>query len=188
VGASAAWWLLGPLHTVFVVGLSAAAAAGVYWLLVHAPDTSPAPVRWPILSRSLVGATGVSLGMIGLGMLTGPSSQVLLALLLVAGPDTRRRLQQLFRPSESPPLSPLLPVVGLLTTEQLCTSWSASFDAVQGTTDPRRLGVLAGLRRDYLDEMERRDPEGFEAWLALHARAGDDPRPHLSLERGPSGA
>lgn len=188
LGGSAAWWLLEPSQTLFVVGVSAAAAAGAYWLLVHAPHTSPTSIRWPVLGRSLVGAIGVSLGMIGLHMLAGPSGPVLLALLLLAGPNTRRLLLQLFHPPKGPDHSLPLPAVGTLTTDQLCRFWSASFDAVKGATDPRRLGVLAGLRRDYLDEMERRDPEGFEVWLALHARAGDDPRPHLPLEGGPSGA
>jgi hypothetical protein len=126
--------------------------------------------------------------MVGLGRLAGPSGPVLLALLLLAGPDTRRLLRQLFRPAADPARPPPLAAVATLTTEQLCTSWRTSFDAVTGATDPHRLGTLAGLRRSYLDEMERRDPEGFEVWLALHARAGDDPRPHLPLEGGQSGA
>lgn len=45
--------------------------------------------------------------------------------------------------------------------------------------DHAAIGRLAQARRTYLDELERRCPAGFVAWLASGARAAGDPRRHL---------
>ena len=43
---------------------------------------------------------------------------------------------------------------------------------------------VVGIRAIYLDEIERRRPDAFQAWLAAGARASQDPRRYLG--RGPS--
>ena len=50
-------------------------------------------------------------------------------------------------------------------------------------TEEARMRVV-GIRAIYLDEIERRHPDAFQAWLAAGARASQDPRRYLG--RGPS--
>ena len=59
-----------------------------------------------------------------------------------------------------------------LSAAELCLAWRRSF------TELRRLdhwSATIDVRRAYLDELERRDPEKFAAWLASGPRAASDP-------------
>ncbi|WP_406047476.1 hypothetical protein [Kribbella sp. NBC_00889] len=63
----------------------------------------------------------------------------------------------------------------LVLLAQLCLAWRRSFKQLQSSTGRElRLGV-ADVRRAYLDELERRQPEAFAAWLASGPRAAGDP-------------
>ncbi|MEV0802426.1 hypothetical protein AB0I34_32335 [Kribbella sp. NPDC050281] len=67
------------------------------------------------------------------------------------------------------------PTLRDLTDEELCLAWRRSFKQLQSSTGRElRLGV-ADVRRAYLDELERRQPEAFAAWLASGPRAAGDP-------------
>lgn len=79
-----------------------------------------------------------------------------------------QQLQQLQRP------------LSQLSTAELCQRWQASYPAMPGRLHPAQHAVLAGRRQGLLDELERRDPAGVAAWLAAGARAGSDPRRHLT--------
>ena len=46
---------------------------------------------------------------------------------------------------------------------------------------------LVMLRQEYLDEMERRDAQGFHEWLEV-ARGADDPEVFLNERPGDDGA
>ena len=185
LGVACSLWLLGPAAVLMLAGVTGAAAAGTYWLLVHAPEGATVPVRWGTMLRILFGAAGFSLALVGLGQLAGGIGSVVLMVLVFASPDVPAFVRRLLGPRGGAGRDCRTPPVGSLTTEQLCSAWQASFEAVSGSGDAERMTALSGLRRDYLDELERRDPGGFDLWMALHAHPGDDPRPHLSLEGGP---
>ena len=69
----------------------------------------------------------------------------------------------------------------------LCRAWRQSFAQLRaargGTGHPVTVGVTVGViveqRRQYLDELQRRCPDGLADWLASGARASDDPLPFL---------
>lgn len=70
-----------------------------------------------------------------------------------------------------------------LTLTELCWGWRASFTALD-RADPlveyRRWAALVAVRRCYLDEIARRDPEGLARWLYAGARPASDPTRYLS--------
>jgi hypothetical protein len=67
------------------------------------------------------------------------------------------------------------------TDEDLCRAWCASYRALQGAASRRTFLRVVGEREGHLDEMERRNPAAFSAWLASGATASDNPLPYLSL-------
>ena len=70
--------------------------------------------------------------------------------------------------------------VSALSTSELCLAWRRSYlELLRATDDPTRQRVVR-LRREYLDELERRDREGFARWLGSGARAGSDPQRYLA--------
>lgn len=70
--------------------------------------------------------------------------------------------------------------VHALDDQQLCLSWSESFVALKlARTRDERL-ELVNLRQAYLDELESRNPAGFESWL--RSRAMPIGNPHSFLE------
>ena len=62
-----------------------------------------------------------------------------------------------------------------LDIDGLCWAWRRSYLALGDVRAPQaHLGVVI-LRQMYLDEMERRDPDGFRAWIESGARAAGSP-------------
>jgi hypothetical protein len=64
-----------------------------------------------------------------------------------------------------------------VSTEQLCREWLDSYAALNSAP-------TSGARQRCLDELERRDPAGLQAWLASSASAGRDPRRYLTDSDG----
>lgn len=62
-----------------------------------------------------------------------------------------------------------------LDASQLCWRWRTSFTALQRTVGPAARLSLIQTRAAVLDEMARRDPQGFRRWLNDGARAASDP-------------
>jgi hypothetical protein len=74
--------------------------------------------------------------------------------------------------------------VRLLNNHDLCHAWRCSFVALEDAASPvERIRVVL-LRQRYLDEMDRRDPDAFGAWLASGARAAGGPDRFLTDEPG----
>jgi hypothetical protein len=74
-----------------------------------------------------------------------------------------------------------------LTDEDLCVAWRASYLQLKrvqrvGCT-PEAVAELTLTRALYLNELERRHPEGFSAWLASEPRAPSDPIGYLRRRR-----
>ncbi|SDD08616.1 hypothetical protein [Actinokineospora iranica] len=68
---------------------------------------------------------------------------------------------------------------GRLSTPDLCARWNAGLDALRTAATPAEAAAILRDRQRCLDELERRDPDGFRRWLAT---PGADPatvlRPH----------
>ncbi len=98
-----------------------------------------------------------------------------------------------FRPRPAPSAPPAAPVVvaeapevaagtGVtdLSTAELCLAWRRSYgELLRAPDEPARRRVVRS-RRVYLDELERRDREGFARWLGSGARASGDPQRYLA--------
>lgn len=63
--------------------------------------------------------------------------------------------------------------------EELCWAWRVSYVALQHATSPAARLRAVQTRQEYLDELERRNPEGLTAWLYSGARAAGDPRRYI---------
>jgi hypothetical protein len=72
------------------------------------------------------------------------------------------------------------PVVRSLSDQELCSSWRVSYTFVLSVSASVTGVELVNLRQAYLDELERRNPRGVQAWLANGARAAGDPTRHLA--------
>jgi len=62
-----------------------------------------------------------------------------------------------------------------LSTPQLCLTWRSSYLRLHRATSCPAAAELVLLRQRVLDELERRDPAGFDRWLSTGARAASDP-------------
>ena len=77
----------------------------------------------------------------------------------------------------------------LLTDVELCQAWRISSRAIaQPGTSPAQQAHLVAARHRYLDEFERRDPAGFQQWLAAGPQPDGDPSQHVraTAEQPPS--
>jgi hypothetical protein len=131
-------------------------------------------------------------GLVAVLRLTG----LFLLLLAVAGhPVVRRRLRSsppepvLTAPTtaETEPVSlDTLPRDALsdLEDEALCQAWRRSFRLLETTAGAEERASLAELRGRYLDELDRRHPDGVSRWLASGARAAGNPLPFLADSDG----
>ncbi|MET7279793.1 hypothetical protein ABZS29_16275 [Kribbella sp. NPDC005582] len=59
-----------------------------------------------------------------------------------------------------------------LSAAELCLAWRRSFPEL---SRPDHWSATIDVRRAYLDELERRYPDDFAAWLASGPRAASDP-------------
>jgi hypothetical protein len=66
-----------------------------------------------------------------------------------------------------------------LSIEELCTAWTQGCLDLRGATPAQALRFVEA-RQYYLDELERRDPDGLRAWLATAASASGSPRRFIS--------
>jgi hypothetical protein len=69
----------------------------------------------------------------------------------------------------------LLPPVPDLSTAALGREWLLSTAALAARLDPVAREAVVRRRQETLDELERRDPEGFARWLAAGPLPGSDP-------------
>ena len=70
-----------------------------------------------------------------------------------------------------------------LSTPELCLAWRRSYFALLDVpAGPGRCEIVR-FRERLLDEIERRDRDGFTRWLEAGARAGSDPSRYLTTDR-----
>ncbi|ADB75561.1 hypothetical protein [Geodermatophilus obscurus] len=190
------WWasllgalahgLLGALRHLSVAGLlliggGMAAQGTVYGWLVWGGGAAPhlrtrtlgAALSYPVLTLSVF----------GLALIQGWGSLVIAAALCLAGLPLRYRARSCAAregPVAAQAREPVGPPATILTedlgTAELCRAWQITSAALQRVAHPRPVQMLVELRVEYLDELERRDPQGLTRWLA-EAPAATDPTP-----------
>ena len=70
-----------------------------------------------------------------------------------------------------------------MSLDELCRAWRASYPELRRCGDVRRQVEVVQARRQYPDELERRDPVAFALWLRSGARAASDPGKYLTGDR-----
>jgi len=76
---------------------------------------------------------------------------------------------------------PLVSALDSLSTPALCAEWQRSYHALRDAPDDVAHHHVSELRRRYLDELHRRDPDGIARWLGADSRpASTSPRRHLT--------
>ena len=90
-------------------------------------------------------------------------------------PDGRRPS----RPHGVPPVGRLPAPVWTLTTPALGQEWLSTTAALAGRLEPTARQSLVDRRGETLDELERRDPDGFARWLAVGPARGSDPSDYV---------
>lgn len=67
------------------------------------------------------------------------------------------------------------PATRAVPLAELCRQWRLSCARLQRVRDAAELDLLTALRAAYLDEFERRDPEGFRSWTRHDTAGRSDP-------------
>jgi hypothetical protein len=87
-------------------------------------------------------------------------------------------------PTWAPPQLP--PDLDVLSTEELCEAWCASYFVLKDRSsrgDTKAALATVTERQSYLDELARRNASGLTAWLASGARVASNPLPYLTGNR-----
>jgi hypothetical protein len=192
VPATVGWWLAGWLVAVSL------------WVCLW-PDKRP--IRWRVvLLRSLPWPT-VPLAAGGLVMSLGVVSALLVTAAGLAAAwevgwldgrarggrstrATRRRGRAaraggnatsvaVISPRIVDPVEAVLEVPDELTDSDLCMAWRSSYVALDRAVDPSEKLRAVRIREVLLDELERRDAPGLEAWFRSGARAAGWPDRYL---------
>jgi hypothetical protein len=160
---------------------------------------APTPARTSALEaavRAAGAAVGILLVVAGLSTVAGGVAATLAVLAAVAvvvvrivrrrGPmsgagattkDRRRPIAaDVLRFPEPPPTAPAgLPSVRTLTTRALGDEWLRTTTVLGSRLTPSVRAALVLRREQVLDELERRDADGFALWFAAGPYAGSDP-------------
>lgn len=96
-------------------------------------------------------------------------------------PETEAGIEHV--PPGSGPSSASLRATADLSDVELCQAWRISYLFLSRSVDPGAMYRMTLQRQEYLNEIERRYPEGCARWLASGARAASDPRPFLGVDK-----
>ena len=161
----------------------------------------------PVLRAGRIGPAAALLvvGSVGIVRLLGaPGFMVVLAAALTCPALLRPALQRLrtqvpaapilemldpVAPGPSPvrevaPPAPATASFGDLETDELILAWRLSFTMLRRARTAADVAQIAGRRRDYLDELERRNPSAVRRWLRAGARAASDPTRYFTSREG----
>lgn len=123
----------------------------------------------PFLGLLAIAGLGFALGIVVLPLL--------LALVVTSPPVVRWYGDSLSRPQ------PGELGESTTTTAQLCRQWHDSFEDLQNAPTPAARLRIVKARQQCLDELERRDPDGLNAWLSSTASAAGDPSRFVRLDQ-----
>lgn len=170
-------------------------AATLSCALFQSRPAWPGPTRSPIRAAGRAGAAaGVGgLAVTGLWVLTGPATIPIVAAVALVGAALVLRRHVLARrwrtatSASAPAVADVVPAVwAAMSTADLCQHWRISFTLLRSVTDPRQREAIAASRRQLLDELERRDPEGFARFLASRSPADCYPAHYVRNTPGSS--
>lgn len=117
------------------------------------------------------------------GVLLGVTAPRMLCLVraAVTDPPSLREIGMVLHGSSPSPASnrDLEVDPGRLSDTELCGAWRRSTVRLQWVRTASERLELTVLRGKYLDELERRDPRGFQNWLATSPGASSNPYGHL---------
>ncbi|MEV0288799.1 hypothetical protein AB0H36_32160 [Kribbella sp. NPDC050820] len=137
--------------------------------------------RAPVTPHSVLRPVTICLaifGVLGLAAVLHEGAAYLLVLLAASSPWAIEWCPRRLGRHPAPPPAPV-------STGQLCREWHESYQALsQAATLSARLRIVKARER-CLDELERRDPAGLQAWLASTASAGGDPTRFLATPDKP---
>jgi hypothetical protein len=175
--------------------VGAVVGVGTYTALEDGDGRSGTRRRRSPCSLAAINAIGTIVGIylvIGVIVLLGATLGALLLSAAVAVVAHRVRRSRRTAAAAEPPPAPALPAdsrqprpallpddAATATTFQLCRAWRVSYLMLDNTPDPVRLAEIASIRRAYLDELDRRDPDGFRRWIEDGARAAGDPARYI---------
>lgn len=188
-GVAAAWLEIGAGGAlVLLAGLALLATFGIWQFGPQHDDGRPgrgAVVLGTACSFGLVALLGLgyALGPAGLaiGMLVATAGWPVLRPARTAAPRDRSPAEPQPAPGPALEIVPAAPfpdrsALRNLGTPELCWAWRASYVCLSRYPWPSQVTWLADLRRECLDELERRDPVAFGRWLATARAAGDPAR------------
>jgi len=69
-----------------------------------------------------------------------------------------------------------------MSTEGICVAWQRSYWRLLDRPPGSRPLAVVHLRASLLDELERRDPDGFARWLETEPRPVSNPGPFLAAD------
>jgi hypothetical protein len=199
IGLAAAIVFVG-LSTNLVAFLVAAAVAGAAALQVGLARELPSADLIRSTPRLAVLGGLLVLAICGFAAAVGLETLVLVGLIITLSPPVLARLRPAARQPAEPMRQPQdvpLPSIPTprylsavarslceLSDEEICLAWRRSFTRLQNPSTAEHRSAMADVRRAYLDELERRSPDAFAAWIQSGARAAGDPAkffiPHTS--------
>lgn len=137
------------------------------------------------------------LGLSGLAAVIGGPTLLLGLLAVITSPCFIQRVISAREPAQAAPAlpderpltlsTPIRETVGThlpgsvqeLSCEDLRRTWRTTYLPVKLAVDAASLDTLSALRRTCLDELERRDPTAFNAWLNSRPQASGTPETFL---------
>ena len=186
---------VGVLLAVLLVPPSTMIAVFVAAALVSALVTGTAEALRESRSRGMLRRYGrhtlaggfAGIGAAGLGALVGGVVFLVILLAVLTSPPLTTwyaaRLGR-HRPAPARPSYPNIRIIRAetLSIDELCTAWTQSCLDLRDASPAQALRFVEARQR-YLDELERRDPDGLRAWLATAASASGDPSRFIARDR-----
>jgi hypothetical protein len=190
-----------PVVVALLASFFAAVAGVATWVWLWRSEDSEEPPRRPgrAIAKNAGVAGGAAGAVTGFEFLLGPGALLLLFLVLGSSPYAVRGIGRWLRSGPtsgqlvtvtralsyaSPEYLVYQPPVGVeaLTDEELCQAWRTSYTLLGQQPSAARIAAVAAERQTYLEELERRHPRGFGAWLASGARAAGNPLPYVTRD------
>ena len=149
----------------------------------------PAPDLTSAVATGAIIGTG-AVGSLGFGLWLGPPGFLLVLVMVVFSPQalgaitahemahrTERRPAGVAtsRAEEPAAIEPEAGWTSVLTNRELCDAWCTSYLALHAATSTEQRLRVVSIRKDYLDEIEARNPAAFHRWLASEPRASSSP-------------
>jgi hypothetical protein len=190
-----------PATAMVVIAAGTAAGACVARNLLDEQQSAHTPGRRYVEIGLLGFAAGLAVtGLVGgigaagvlLIMLVGASSPPVVRLAGRRLPGLKGRPPAVPKGTEAPnrapgteTVAPVIELPGVMATDtvavrelsdaKLIHAWQLSYVVLQHSRRAPDLAAIADLRRRYLDELERRDPAGFDTWMQNGPRAASNP-------------